>query len=91
MLQIVRYFNKFERYENDTRYPDINSSIKEEGLIYMDYFNNLWNISRDFIQACTKLGMFLSYDFNMNTSTRDINCMCNSLLLSLAILYSNLY
>ena len=41
MLQIVRYFNKFERYENDTRYPDINSSIKEEGLIYMNYFNNL--------------------------------------------------
>ncbi|KAJ3568716.1 hypothetical protein NP233_g5531 [Leucocoprinus birnbaumii] len=70
-----KYFNKFEKYEDDPRYPDVKSSDKGKGPVRMGYFGDLQNVCRDFVEACTKVGVPLSHDFNTNAGTRGVNRM----------------
>ncbi|KXN88620.1 L-sorbose 1-dehydrogenase [Leucoagaricus sp. SymC.cos] len=68
-----RYFNKFERYEDDSRYPDVNSKAKGKGPVQVGYFGDLRDPCRDFVQACTKIGVPFSPDFNTTAGTRGVN------------------
>ncbi|KAF9451903.1 GMC oxidoreductase [Macrolepiota fuliginosa MF-IS2] len=69
-----RYFNKFENYKDDPRYPEVDSSIKgSKGPVCIGYFNNLSEPAKNFVQACTKLDVPHSPDFNTVAGTRGVN------------------
>lgn len=72
---LSKYFSKFERYEDDARYPDVNSGIKGKGPVRVGYFSDLQNVCRDFVQACTKIGVPLCHDFNTHAGTKGVNRM----------------
>jgi choline dehydrogenase len=71
VLTLVRYFNKFQKYELDPKYPDVKKEAT--GPVRVGYFSYLADFSRDFVQACTKVGVPLSPDFNTDAGTRGAN------------------
>lgn len=70
-LTFTRYFDKFQKYEPDSRYPDVKKQTT--GPVRVGYFSYLADFSRDFIQACAKVGVPISPDFNTNAGTRGVN------------------
>ncbi|EKM78089.1 hypothetical protein AGABI1DRAFT_114921 [Agaricus bisporus var. burnettii JB137-S8] len=68
---LSKYFNKFQKYEPDSRYPDVRKQTT--GPVRVGYFSYLADFSRDFIQACAKVGVPISPDFNTNAGTRGVN------------------
>lgn len=85
---LIRYFNKFERYIDDPKYPDVDSGIKgSSGPVRIGYFSDLADSSRDFVQACTKADVPLKPDFNTTSGTRGVNRVSS---LKLLVSWSNL-
>ncbi|KIM36177.1 GMC oxidoreductase [Hebeloma cylindrosporum] len=69
-----RYFTKFEKFVDDPLYPDVNSKVKgKDGPVRVGYFNTVSDGSKDFIEACIKVGIPYSADFNTPPGTRGVN------------------
>ncbi|TFK33226.1 hypothetical protein BDQ12DRAFT_691444 [Crucibulum laeve] len=69
-----KYFTKFETYKDDPAYPDVNSSLKgKDGPVRVGYFSTVSEGSKDFIKACTKVGIPFSPDFNTTMGPRGVN------------------
>ncbi|KAF4614077.1 hypothetical protein D9613_007925 [Agrocybe pediades] len=65
-----RYFTKFETYVDDRDYPDVNSEVKgKNGPVRVGYYSWISEGSKDFIKACTKIGIPYSADFNTTLVT----------------------
>ncbi|PPQ94473.1 hypothetical protein CVT25_001106 [Psilocybe cyanescens] len=65
------YFKKFEKYVDDPEYPDVTSSVKgTNGPVRVGYFSSVSQGSKDFITACTKIGIPYNRDFNTTEGTR---------------------
>ncbi|KDR78822.1 hypothetical protein GALMADRAFT_244405 [Galerina marginata CBS 339.88] len=70
----ARYFTKFEKYVDDPEYPDVNTSVKgKDGPVRVGYFSTVSEGSKDFIKACTTVGIPYSADFNTPPGTRGVN------------------
>ncbi|KAH9481290.1 Dehydrogenase str4 [Psilocybe cubensis] len=69
-----RYFKKFEKYVDDPEYPDVTSAVKgTDGPVRVGYFSSICQNSKDFITACTKIGIPYNRDFNTTEGTRGVN------------------
>lgn len=71
LLTLIRYFNKFQKYEPDPKYSDVKK--QHTGPARVGYFGHFADFSRDFVQACAKVGVPLSPDFNTDAGTRGVN------------------
>ncbi|KAF8641732.1 hypothetical protein AX16_009842 [Volvariella volvacea WC 439] len=68
------YFNKFENYKADTRYPQVDTSVKgNSGPVTIGYNSTISPKSGHFVEACTRLGVPLSHDFNTTKGTMGVN------------------
>ncbi|KAF8969147.1 hypothetical protein BDZ97DRAFT_1915510 [Flammula alnicola] len=66
-----RYFTKFEKYEDNPNYPDVDIKAKgKDGPMRVGYFSTISEGSKDFIKACTQVGIPFNADFN--TALADI-------------------
>ncbi|KAF7323789.1 hypothetical protein MKEN_00600000 [Mycena kentingensis (nom. inval.)] len=62
---LQKYFQKFETYLPDSRYPDVDSTERgNKGPVRVGYFNTVSQHSRGFLQACKEVGIPLIPDFN---------------------------
>ncbi|KAF8656251.1 hypothetical protein AX16_002687 [Volvariella volvacea WC 439] len=69
-----RYFNKFENYQADSRYPRVDTSVKgNDGPVTIGYYSAISPKSKDFVEACTRLGVPFSPDFNTTKGTMGVN------------------
>lgn len=59
----------------------MDGSTKGKGPVRVGYFNDIQCVCSDFVQACTKVGVPLSHDFNTNAGTIGVNRVCYSLFL----------
>ncbi|KAF5391701.1 hypothetical protein D9757_002551 [Collybiopsis confluens] len=60
-----RYFNKFEKYVPDPRYPEVDTSVRgKHGPIRVGYFNFITNSAKAFIDSCIEIGIPFTPDFN---------------------------
>lgn len=74
LLNQHSYFNKFEKYVHDPEHPQVDTTVKgTEGPVRVGYFSTVSRASKDFVQACIKLGIPFSPDFNTSNGTRGVN------------------
>ncbi|KAE9402882.1 alcohol oxidase [Gymnopus androsaceus JB14] len=60
-----RYFNKFEKYAPDRRYPQVDASARgKTGPVSVGYFNTITTSAKAFIDSCVELGIPHTPDFN---------------------------
>lgn len=69
-----RYFKKFEKYIDHPEYPDVDKLLKgADGPMHVGYFSSVSEGSKDFIKACTKIGIPYNTDFTTTDGTRGVN------------------
>ncbi|KAJ7679071.1 hypothetical protein DFH06DRAFT_504858 [Mycena polygramma] len=62
---IRRYFNKFEKYTPDAKYPAVDASERgSSGPVRVGYFNRVSEHSKAFLEASVQVGIPLVADFN---------------------------
>ncbi|KAK7032253.1 hypothetical protein VNI00_013211 [Paramarasmius palmivorus] len=60
-----KYFRKFEKYVPDSRFPQVDASVRgTSGPVRVGYFNTVSNSAQAFIDACIKVGIPFVPDFN---------------------------
>ncbi|THV07247.1 choline dehydrogenase [Dendrothele bispora CBS 962.96] len=69
-----QYFNKFETYKPDSRYPQVDTSVRgKTGPIRVGYFNTVSNSAKAFIDACIEVGIPFTPDFNGPNGTMGVS------------------
>ncbi|KIK66580.1 hypothetical protein GYMLUDRAFT_1023126 [Collybiopsis luxurians FD-317 M1] len=69
-----RYFNKFEKYVPDSRYPRVDASVRgNDGPIRVGYFSTITNSAQAFINSCVELGIPFTPDFNGPKGTMGVS------------------
>lgn len=67
-----RYFRKFEKYVPDPKYPEV-SGKGTTGPVQVGYFTHVSEVAKNFIKACTNVGIPISADFTSSKGTLGVN------------------
>ena len=68
------YFTKFERYQPHPNYPLVDSSLRgSSGPVRIGYFNTETDKAKDFIKACTNVGIPFTPDFHGPSGTMGVS------------------
>ncbi|KAI3607674.1 putative gmc oxidoreductase [Moniliophthora roreri] len=71
---INKYFRKFEKYTPDPRYPQVDISVRgNSGPVRVGYFNTVSNSAQAFIDACVRVGIPFTPDFNGSNGTMGVS------------------
>ena len=78
-----RYFRKFEKYEADPSFPEVDVSLKgSNGPMRVGYFHRNAKASKDFVEACKGIGIPPSADFTQPAGACGTNKVCGFTLSS---------
>ena len=72
-----RYFRKFEKYEVDPNFPEVDVSLRgSNGPIRVGYFPLNAKASKDFVESCKGVGIPSSADFTQPAGVMGANKVC---------------